>query len=232
MSRFPRKAPTQPIKRFGILVGAFALTLVLGAQAVSMAEASAAKHAAVLVSTVKSTTLGAYLVTAKGLTLYTFSLDTSTKSACTGACAAQWPPVLVPKGARLSALVHGVKPSRLGEIKRSNRKFQLTYEGKPLYRFAGDKSAGQTTGQGFDKVWFVALVSPTVVTTTPTVAPVITPTPQSTSTGSSGARSSSGSSSGTSSSVPTQPPPTVPTQPPPNLGGSGGGSGGSGGYGY
>jgi predicted lipoprotein with Yx(FWY)xxD motif len=230
MSRFPRKAPTHRIKRIG-LVGGFALTLALGAQAVSVAGASATNHAVVLVSTVKSTTLGSYLVTTKGLTLYTFSLDTRTKSACTGLCAAEWPPLLAPKGAKLSSLVHGVKPSRLGEVKRSNGKLQLTYEGKPLYRFAGDRSAGQMTGQGFDKVWFVALVSPAAVTATPNVAPVTTPAPLPTSTGSSGAHSSSGSSSGSSNPTPTQPPTTTPTQPPPNLGGGGSGGGG-GGYGY
>ena len=240
MFRFPRNAPTRPIRRIGIFTGAIALTLAFGVQAASVAEASAAKHATMLVSTMKSA-LGSYLETAHGLTLYTFSLDTTNKSACVGVCAKQWPPLLVPKGAKLSKVVHGVKTSKLGEIKRSNGKFQLTYEGKPLYRFAGDKSPGQMTGQGYDNVWSVALVTPVTTTASP-VAPVVTPTPQATSTGStgsSGSHASSGSSGSSGSPTPSSPPTTQPpappttttppppttTQPPPNLGGGGGGYG-------
>ena len=199
MIRCPRNAPTHPVRRIGVLTGAFALTLALGAQAVSVAEASAAKHPAMLVSTAKSPTLGTYLETAQGRTLYTFTLDATNKSSCTGECADAWPPLLVPKGAKLAKLVHGVKVSRLGKIKRPNGTFQLTYEGRPLYRFAGDKSAGQMTGQGFANDWSVALVSPTAAVTPTPATPAGTPAPQSSSTGSSGS-SGSHSSSGSSGS--------------------------------
>jgi predicted lipoprotein with Yx(FWY)xxD motif len=217
VSLIPRNAPARPIKRIGMLTGAFALTLAVGAQASTVVQANATKHVVVLVSTRESATLGTFLDTTSGRTLYTFALDTRTKSACTGECAAAWPPLLVPKGVKLSNLVHGVKASKLGEIRRSNGKFQLTYDGKPLYRFAGDKAAGQTTGQGFANDWFVALVAPAATTTAPTAAPLVAPTPQPTSTGSSGSsgsHSSSGSSSGSSTPTPTQPPTTTPTQPP------------------
>ena len=57
--------------------------------------------------------------------------------------------------------------------KRPDGKMQVTFNGKPLYRFSGDSKNGDAKGQGFDGVWFVikhaALSSP---------APAPTPTPQ------------------------------------------------------
>ncbi len=215
MSRFRRNAPTRAVRRIGMLAGALTLALALGAQAASVEAAWAAKHPATLVSTTKSAMLGAYLETAQGRTLYTFTLDTATKSSCTGVCANEWPPLLVPRGVKLAKVVHGLNASKFGEIMRPYGTFQLTYEGKPLYRFAGDKAAGQTKGQGFDNVWFVALVSPAAaVTSTPPVPPTA-PTTQPTSTGSTGSdasHDSSGSSAGsTQSTQPTKP--ITPTQP-------------------
>jgi predicted lipoprotein with Yx(FWY)xxD motif len=220
MFRSRRNTPTHAIRRIGMVAGGLTLAMALGTQAASIEAASAAKHPATLVSTTKSAMLGAYLETARGRTLYTFTLDTSTKSNCTGACAIEWPPLLVPKGVKLSEVVHGVTASKVGKIKRANGTFQLTYEGKPLYRFAGDKAADQTKGQGLDNVWFVALVSPAAdVTSSP--APMVTaptaPTAPPTSAGSNQTHDSSGSSAGSSQSPPTQPTPTqpTPTQPTP-----------------
>src|SRR6202034_317922 len=155
-------APTRRTTAFGAFAMAMALAVALGlsVQALSITAASAAKRPTILVSTAKSATLGTYLETAQRKTLYTFKLDTATKSHCTGACASDWLPLLVPKGAKLSTLVRGVSGSKLGRIRRSNGTFQLTYAGKPLYRFAGDKVAGSTEGQGLDNEWFVAVVVP------------------------------------------------------------------------
>jgi hypothetical protein len=51
----------------------------------------------------------------------------------------------------------GVTASLLGTISGTN---QVTYAGHPLYMYAGDKSAGDTTGQGSDnfgaKWWLLA----------------------------------------------------------------------------
>jgi hypothetical protein len=44
-------------------------------------------------------------------------------------------------------------------ITRDDGAKQLTYNGQPLYRYAGDKSPGQTNGDGIGGVWFVASVT-------------------------------------------------------------------------
>jgi hypothetical protein len=53
---------------------------------------------------------------------------------------------------------------------------QLTSDGRPLYTFKLDTAAGQVKGDGFAKLWHVALASgngspPAVATTPPTTAP-------------------------------------------------------------
>src|SRR2546423_6737558 len=44
---------------------------------------------------VSNTGIGEILVNSQGLTVYLFKADQGTKSACAGACAAAWPPLLV-----------------------------------------------------------------------------------------------------------------------------------------
>ena len=50
--------------------------------------------------------------------------------------------------------------SGLGTITRSDASKQVTYDGHPLYYFAGDSGPGQASGQGSDgfgvKWWLVA----------------------------------------------------------------------------
>ena len=91
------------------------------------------------------TALGSVLVDARGRTLYLFDKDTHGRSACYGACAAYWPPLLSSAKPRREK---GVRASLLGLTTRTDGKRQVTYAGHPLYRFIGDKVAGQTTGEG------------------------------------------------------------------------------------
>ena len=91
------------------------------------------------------TTLGRVLVDARGRTLYRFAKDKGGRSACYGACATYWPPLVSsakPQAAR------GVRASLLGLTKRTDGKRQVTYAGHPLYTFSLDTRAGQTSGQG------------------------------------------------------------------------------------
>jgi predicted lipoprotein with Yx(FWY)xxD motif len=87
--------------------------------------------------------LGRILVDAQGRTVYLFEKDPGSKSACTGACATAWPPVL---SSGAAAAGSGVKASLLGTTSDGHR--QVTYNGHPLYLYAGDQAAGDTNGQG------------------------------------------------------------------------------------
>ena len=98
--------------------------------------------------------LGSILVDSTGRTLYLFKADVGTNSACTGACATAWPPLLA-KGTPTAGT--GLTASRLGTIARSGGNHQVTYNGHPLYLFIKDTKPGQTTGQGvtaFGAPWF------------------------------------------------------------------------------
>jgi predicted lipoprotein with Yx(FWY)xxD motif len=102
--------------------------------------------------------LGKILVDSKGRTLYLFEKDTGTKSTCAGACAAAWPPFTTSGKPKAGA---GANASMLGTTMRSDGTREVTYNGHPLYYYAGDQAAGDTNGQGLDQFgaeWYV--VSP------------------------------------------------------------------------
>jgi len=108
-------------------------------------------------------TWGAILETGSGHTVYLFAKDSHDHSACTGACAKAWPPVLVAKGTKPKGV------GNLGTIPRG-AKAQVTYEGMPLYTFTGDKHSGQVTGNITDKYGKWWAVNPTHPQTPPTRA--------------------------------------------------------------
>ena len=99
------------------------------------------------------------LVNSKGLTLYVFALDKKGKSACYGACAQYWPPVLVPKGTSVAASVAGIT-GKFGVTTRKDEARQLTFDGAPLYTFASDTKPGQMNGQGFQGLWWAVATAP------------------------------------------------------------------------
>jgi predicted lipoprotein with Yx(FWY)xxD motif len=84
------------------------------------------------------------LTNAKGLTLYWFAPDTSTKSACYGSCAAYWPPVTGTPSAG-----PGVTGT-LGTITRTGGAKQATYDGHPLYTYIGDSAPGTASGNNIN----------------------------------------------------------------------------------
>jgi predicted lipoprotein with Yx(FWY)xxD motif len=103
---------------------------------------------------VANTSLGSILVNSNGRTLYLFRADVGAKSACTGACAAAWPPLVATSKPTAG---NGLTASKLGTISRSDGSQQVTYNGHPLYLFSGDKKPGDVTGQGvtaFGASWF------------------------------------------------------------------------------
>jgi predicted lipoprotein with Yx(FWY)xxD motif len=143
------------------LTGAAAALLALSAACTSAEGSSNAAQVPAATGDAVSaqpTPLGTILVDGKGHTVYEFANDTTTTSTCTGACAADWPPVPAP--AQLPASLPGVSGA-LGTTARPDGSQQLTVSGHPLYTFSGDSAPGQTSGQGINLnggVWTV--VSP------------------------------------------------------------------------
>jgi predicted lipoprotein with Yx(FWY)xxD motif len=126
-------------------VGAGATAAVAGASSAHVAGSAA------VVGT-RSTSLGTILVGTNGHTLYLDVSDTKNKSTCTGGCASIWP-----------ALTTSGKPKAKGSAKASDLstittagKKQVTYKGHPLYYFASDSAAGQTSGQAQNGFYVVS----------------------------------------------------------------------------
>ena len=84
-----------------------------------------------------------------GFSLYVFDDDLGTGgSACTDTCATNWPPLLVTDG--MVTDIPGVSM-----IDRGNGDMQVTYQGRPLYFFASDENAGDTSGEGLSDAWWL-----------------------------------------------------------------------------
>jgi predicted lipoprotein with Yx(FWY)xxD motif len=103
----------------------------------------------------RKTDLGTILVNSSGRTLYLFEKDKGDKSTCSGACASAWPPLTTtakPKPA------NGAVAAKLGTSMRGDGTKEVTYNGHPLYTYAGDAAPGDTTGQALDQFgaeWYV-----------------------------------------------------------------------------
>jgi predicted lipoprotein with Yx(FWY)xxD motif len=89
--------------------------------------------------------LGLVLVDSGGRTLYAFSADAGGESSCYGGCARTWPP-LITEGEPFAS--NGAAPGRLGTSERRDGDVQVTYAGRPLYTYAGDKGPGEANGNG------------------------------------------------------------------------------------
>jgi len=124
----------------------------------SQSSTPAATGAGVVITTASSSA-GQFLTDGSGHAVYLWSKDSMNHSACSGPCAGAWPPMIANGKVTASG---GAVASDLGTITRSDGTKQVTYDGHPLYYFAGDTGAGQVTGQGsngFGAKWW--LVAPT-----------------------------------------------------------------------
>ena len=124
-----------------------------GSSSASSASASSSGGTSLDVKTIG----GQQVVTnSAGFTVYWFAPDTSTTSKCTGSCATYWPPVKGPATA-----MSGVTGT-LGTITRPDGTTQATYDGHPLYTYAGDTAPGQAKGNGLNVsggLWYEMTVS-------------------------------------------------------------------------
>jgi predicted lipoprotein with Yx(FWY)xxD motif len=104
---------------------------------------------------VQKSSIGYVLAQANGQVVYTYSKDTKGGSpTCTGSCATTWPPVTgTPKAGPADTF-----PSTFGVVKGAGGVEQITYNGLPLYKFAGAKAL-TVAGNGLDGEWHVVSLS-------------------------------------------------------------------------
>jgi predicted lipoprotein with Yx(FWY)xxD motif len=135
---------------------AIAVSAVLGALILA-GLASAAQQSKRVATKAESATLGkTVLTTLSGRTLYSLSAEANGRFICTGPCLKEWFPLMVPAGTKPTG------PVRLGTIERpDNGRTQVTYKGRPLYRFSGDSKRGDANGEGIKDVgtWHAAATS-------------------------------------------------------------------------
>jgi predicted lipoprotein with Yx(FWY)xxD motif len=129
---------------------------VATADLTAQSNTSSGSASTVVIKTATATVGGkseTILTTSQGMTLYYFTADTATKTACTGACATSWPPLLFAGAGKPAA---STKLSGELEVYQNANGNQIIYNDHPLYTFSGDSAAGQTNGQGVGGKWFVA----------------------------------------------------------------------------
>ena len=149
-------------RRTLVTVGAVVSSLALGAAIASPTVAGAstrthqahrAKSRGAVVKVEKASKFGKVLVDSQGKVLY-FLTDTKGKSfACASGCTGLWPPLFTKGKPRAGS---GALTKKLGTVKRGAR-LQVTYDGHPLYLYAGDTQARQASGDGiksFGGTWY------------------------------------------------------------------------------
>jgi predicted lipoprotein with Yx(FWY)xxD motif len=110
-----------------------------------------------VVKIASNTKVGSLLVDSKGMTLYTLT-SSGSPVACTGQCATFWPPLFLPAG---TSTARGAGVVGLGTVAGAGGS-RVTKNGAPLYRFSGDKAAGDANGEAISSyggVWHVVKAS-------------------------------------------------------------------------
>jgi len=113
------------------------------------------------------------VVTTDGFTVYRFAQDGTTPSqpTCLGACEAQWPPV---HGDGQPAL-QGIPAGLVGTVGRPDGTQQLTLNGWPLYRYAGDTRPGEAKGEGIGGTWAAMGANGSPAANGPSASPAAAP---------------------------------------------------------
>jgi predicted lipoprotein with Yx(FWY)xxD motif len=108
---------------------------------------------------VKSSRFGPILFDGRGFVLYAFTRDQRNRTTCFRDCAAAWPPYRLKGTLRAGS---GARASLLGRTKSG----QVTYAGRPLYYYVGDRRPGQILCQDvfeFGGRWLVVRGNGTLV---------------------------------------------------------------------
>lgn len=126
-----------------------ALLALLAVSAVLVACGSGSSKSAesTVVASATKAKVGSVLVDAKGRTLYRFTAEAQGLPVCTGGCVGTWAPALAGSASGL--------PKHVATVRRPDGgKLQLTYDGHPLYRYAGDRSKADANGEGVGGQWY------------------------------------------------------------------------------
>lgn len=152
-SHFVHPASTRRRTLLGVSSAVAVVSLALAGAVAAQSDAPGGEVYTVDAAT--TTDLGTFLTGEDGKTLYYFANDTAPgASSCEGDCVTNWPLFTLEEGETLAAGagVTGV----LATFPRADGTMQVSYDGRPLYYFAGDAAAGDTNGQGRGDVWYVA----------------------------------------------------------------------------
>jgi predicted lipoprotein with Yx(FWY)xxD motif len=156
--------------------------LALGAVAAAalatvVATALAAGSSLTLSSNASSMLGKPVVVNPQGRTLYHLSPETNKHLLCKSReCLTNWPPLTVKSTKTKLKAGSGVK-GKLALLHRSNGTLQVTLNGLPLYRYAGDSAKNDVNGEGiesFGGIWHAVKASSSSgatppMTTTPTM---------------------------------------------------------------
>ena len=112
------------------------LAAVLVLLALAAGPVAAGAEPGVATVKVQSSRFGPILFDGRGFVLYAFTRDPRGMSKCAGACAVAWPPY------RAKGALRAGKGARASKISRT-RSGQVTYAGRPLYYYVGDRRPGQ-----------------------------------------------------------------------------------------
>jgi predicted lipoprotein with Yx(FWY)xxD motif len=121
-----------------------ALALIIGACGGDDDAPAGAAAADTTVSVEQVDGVGSVLVDRSGAALYTADQEANGTIRCRGECVSIWLPLEASGTPTGSDDVTG----ELGTVERPDGAMQVTYDGKPLYRFAEDSEPGKVTGDG------------------------------------------------------------------------------------
>jgi predicted lipoprotein with Yx(FWY)xxD motif len=154
-----------------LLVGVLAIAALIATTAGGTKRSSRSAVPSSSAISVKQTSAGRALVDASGRTLYLFVGDRPNLSRLSAAGRAVWPPFTAATRPTASG---GALSTEIGTIAAPSGSSQITYNGHPLYYYVGDRSSGQTAGQGLNEFgagWYVVSSAGAAITSTPKPAP-------------------------------------------------------------
>lgn len=131
----------------GVVLAAILVTVVIVAGRSGSEGHYGVANGKVTIEVATIGSLGPVLVTDRGYPLYMFPPDAQGAVTCTDRCAENWPPIVIPDGARVVA-GQSVDADLLTTVQDAEGRQVATYDGWPLYTYIGDVTAGTATGQG------------------------------------------------------------------------------------